>query len=188
MEHRLRAPLSKEDVVKLRTGDIVYLDGIILTLRDGAHKRLLSLDRMDIPFELDGATVFHCGPLMRKDAEWQPIAIGPTTSARMTGTTPELLKRFDIRAIIGKGGMENAADHMYEKCVYLAFTGGCAAITTAQVKRVIDVYWLDLGMTEAVWVLEVERFGPLIVGIDAHGNDLYAEIMKKADERIKKMF
>ncbi len=188
MEHKLRAPLSKEDVMKLRAGDIIYLDGTILTLRDGAHKRLLSLDEMNMPFRLDGATIFHCGPLMRKDAEWHPIAIGPTTSARMTKMTPELLKRFDIRAIIGKGGMENITEHMYEKCTYLAFTGGCAAITSAQVKRVIDVHWLDMGMAEAVWVLDVEQFGPLIVGIDAHGNDLYAEIMKKADERIKKIF
>ncbi|ATZ61678.2 MAG: FumA C-terminus/TtdB family hydratase beta subunit [Methanosarcinales archaeon Met12] len=188
MEHRLVAPLSKENVMKLRAGDIVYLDGTILTLRDEAHKRLLSSDGMNMPFGLDGATIFHCGPLMRKDAEWRPIAIGPTTSARMTKMTLEMLKRFDIRGIIGKGGMESIAGRIYEKCIYLASTGGCAAITSAQVKHVIDVHWLDLGMTEAVWVLEVEQFGPLIVGIDAHGNDLYAEVMKKADEQIKKMF
>jgi len=97
------------------------------------------------------------------------------------------LKEHDIRAIIGKGGMNGVVDALYEKCIYLAYPGGCAAITTDQIKRVKEVHWLDLGMPEAVWVFEVEQFGPLIVGIDAHGNDLYAEVAKKADERMKSL-
>jgi len=185
MEYTLKTPLSMADILKPRAGDVVYLDGIILTARDRAHERLLSSDK--IPFDLSGAAIFHCGPLMRKNKKWTSIAVGPTTSARMSKMTPELLKKYDIRAIIGKGGMKGVVDALYEKCIYLAYPGGCAAIATDQIKVVKEVHWLDLGMPEAIWVLGVEQFGPLIVGIDAHGNDLYAEVAKKASERMKSL-
>jgi len=97
------------------------------------------------------------------------------------------LKEHDIRAIIGKGGMNGVVDALYEKCIYLAYPGGCAAIATDQIKCVKEVHWLDFGMPEAVWVFEVEQFGPLIMGIDAHGNDLYAEVAKKVDEQMKSL-
>ena len=185
MEHRLTTPLSENDVIKLIAGDVVYLNGIIITARDKAHDRLLQWSRegKKIPFDLEGATIYHCGPLMRKKTA---LAAGPTTSARMSKMTTELLKRFDIRAIIGKGGM-NITEALRDKCVYLAYTGGCGSTAAKQIKRVVGNYWVDLGMAESVWVLEVENFGPLIVATDAHNNDLFDKVQKKADQQMKKL-
>ncbi len=185
MEHRLTSPLSPNDVIKLTAGDGVYLNGLVVTARDKAHARLLQWSRegKKIPFDLKGATIYHCGPLIRKKTA---LAAGPTTSARMNNITIELLKRFDIRAIIGKGGM-NITEALRDKCVYLAYTGGCGSTAAKQIKRVVDNHWTDLGMAESVWVLEVENFGPLIVATDAHGNDLFEAVRKKADQQMKKL-
>ncbi|MDI6859839.1 MAG: FumA C-terminus/TtdB family hydratase beta subunit [Methanocellales archaeon] len=183
MEHTLRAPLSTDDVTRLRVGDIVYLDGIVITARDKAHERLLQWSRegKKTPFDVDGAIIYHCGPLMQENDEWMALSAGPTTSARMSKTTIELLKRFDVRAIIGKGGMAPGA--LCDKCVYLTYTGGCGVVAAKQIKRVVGAHWLDLGMAEAVWVFDVKEFGPLIVATDLHGNDLFDEVRKKANER-----
>ncbi len=182
-EHHLTTPLSKEDILKLKAGDIVYLSDIIYTARDEAHMEILKLakEKKPLPFDLDGAVIYHCGPLLeQKNGRWQAVAIGPTTSARMTKLTPELLENYNIRAIIGKGGMENIATVLKDRCVYLAYTGGCAALAVEKVREVKGVYWLEeLGMPEAVWALEVKDF-PLIVGVDAHGNDLYQNVIDKA--------
>ncbi|MDD2777516.1 MAG: FumA C-terminus/TtdB family hydratase beta subunit [Methanocellales archaeon] len=184
MEYQLTTPLSANDVIKLVAGDVVYLNGIIITARDKAHERLLqwSGEGKKIPFELKGATIYHCGPLMRKNTA---LAAGPTTSARMSKMTTELLKRFEIRVIIGKGGM-NITEVLRDKCVYLTYTGGCGSTAAKQIKRVVGNYWTDLGMAESVWVLEVENFGPLIVATDAQDNDLFDEVQKKADQQMKK--
>ncbi len=186
MEHQLTAPLSANDVIKLIAGDVVYLSGIVITARDKAHERLLQWSRegKKIPFDLKGATIYHCGPLMQKNDEWTALAAGPTTSARMSKMTIELLKRFDIRAIIGKGGM-NITEILRDKCVYLTYTGGCGVVAAKQIKRVVCNYWIDLGMAEAVWLLEVKRFGPLIVATDSHGNDLFDDVRKRADHQMK---
>lgn len=180
-EHHLATPLSRDKILELKAGDIVYLSGTIFTARDEAHLRIVELtgERQPLPFDLDGAALYHCGPLMKKtDMGWKAVAAGPTTSARMTEMTPALLDHHNVRAIIGKGGMKDIAPVLEGKCVYLAYTGGCAALAVDMIKEVKDVHWLDLGMPEAVWVLEVKRFGPLIVGVDAWGRDLYGEVMK----------
>lgn len=184
-EYHLTTPLTRENVLKLKGGDIVYLSGILLTARDEAHMRILKLTEEGIvlPFDLEGAAVYHCGPLMKKtDSVWKVIAAGPTTSARMTDMTPVLLDNYNVRAIIGKGGMKDIASVLEGRAVYLAYTGGCAALAVDMIREVKDVHWLELGMPEAVWVLEVERFGPLIVGVDARGLDLYNEVMKQAGD------
>ena len=177
--HHLTTPLTQDDIMELQAGDIVYLSGTIYTARDEAHLRILELTNEDkpLPFDLEGAALYHCGPLMQKDkGGWRTVAAGPTTSARMTDMTPQVLDNYNIRAIIGKGGMKNIAPVLEDRCVYLAYTGGCAALAVDMIKGVRDVHWLDLGMPEAVWVLEVENFGPLIVGVDARGRDLYGEV------------
>lgn len=182
-EHHLNTPLSRDEILELKAGDIVYLSGTIFTARDEAHLRILELteEGQSLPFDMDGATIYHCGPLMKEtDLGWKAVAAGPTTSARMTEMTPALLDNYNVRAIIGKGGMKDIASVLEGRCVYLAYTGGCAALAVDMIKEVKDVHWLDLGMPEAVWVLEVKRFGPLIVGVDAGGSDLYREVMKLA--------
>lgn len=183
MEYKLITPLSQNDVIKLIAGDVVYLNGTIITARDKAHERLLQWSRDDkrTPFDLKGATIYHCGPLMRKKTA---LAAGPTTSARMNKMTAELLKRFDVRSIIGKGGM-NITEALRDKCVYLNYTGGCGVTAAKQIKRVVGNHWKDLGMAESVWILEVEKFGPLIVATDAHGNDMFDNVRKKADQQMK---
>lgn len=177
--HHLTIPLGRNDIMELQAGDIIYLSGTIYTARDEAHLRILELTNEGklLPFDLEGAALYHCGPLMQKDkGGWRTVAAGPTTSARMTEMTPQVLDNYKVRAIIGKGGMKNIAQVLKDRCVYLAYTGGCAALAVDMIKNVRDVHWLDLGMPEAVWVLEVENFGPLIVGVDAKGRDLYEEV------------
>ncbi|MFC1786599.1 FumA C-terminus/TtdB family hydratase beta subunit [Halobacteriota archaeon] len=183
MEYQLTAPLNSNDVTKLIAGDVLYLNGVIITARDKAHERLLqwSKEGKKIPFDLEGATIYHCGPVMQ---EKTALVAGPTTSARMNKMTIELLKRFDIRAIIGKGGM-NITKALRDKCVYLTYTGGCGVIAAKQIKRVVGNHWTDLGMAESVWILEVEKFGPLIVATDAHDNDMFDNVRKKADQQMK---
>lgn len=189
MEHHLQTPLKTEDIEKLNAGDIVYISGEILTARDEAHARILKMGikREKLPFSLEGAVIYHCGPLMQQmERGWRVVSAGPTTSGRMSKMTPPLLKAHGIRAIIGKGGMKGVADALKSRSVYLAYTGGCAALAAELIKEVKAVHWLDLGMPEAVWVLSVEEFGPLIVGIDAKGKDIFAEVREKAQKQLEK--
>ena len=182
-EFHLSTPLKKSDLDQLSVGDIIYLTGTFLTARDEAHARILEFTERgeELPFDLEGAAIYHCGPLIQqKEGGWEVIAAGPTTSARMSKMTPRLLEKYNVTALIGKGGMNNIAGSLKGKCVYLAFTGGCAALAAENIRGVETVHWQDLGMPEAVWVLKVENFGPLIVGIDAKGNDLFAKIGEKA--------
>ncbi|MCK4491331.1 MAG: fumarate hydratase C-terminal domain-containing protein [Candidatus Altiarchaeales archaeon] len=180
----LKTPLSESDVAKLKVGDIVYLSGIVVTARDRAHERALKDGKF--PVDIRGGVIFHAGPVVKKeDGRWRIVAIGPTTSSRMNPVEAEFIKKFGVGGIIGKAGMSReVADAMENKAVYLAMTGGCAAIAANAVKNVIAVYWLDLGIPEAVWVLDVSRLGPLIVGIDSHGSSLYEKVNKKVRENI----
>ena len=183
MEYHLRTPLKREDIEKLNAGDVVYISGEVLTARDEAHARILEMNEKGetLPFSLEGAVIYHCGPLMQQtESGWKVISAGPTTSGRMSKMTPSLLKAYEVRAIIGKGGMKGIVSAFENGSVYLAYTGGCAALAAQSIKEVKDVYWLDLGMPEAVWKLRVEEFGPLIVGIDTKGKDIFEEVREKA--------
>lgn len=176
MEYEIRTPLSVEEVLKLRVRDLVYVTGELFTARDEAHARALKWleENKKLPFNFDKAVVYHCGPLVKKNDEWRVVSAGPTTSARMNPFTPKILERVSCMAIIGKGGMSNeVVEAMKGKAVYLAFTGGAGALAAQSIKKVKGVVWEDLGMPEAVWLLEVEKFGPCIVAIDAHGGSLY---------------
>ncbi len=184
-EHHLTIPLNLNEIMELTAGDIVYLSGTVYTARDEAHLRILELtdEGKPLPFDLEGAVIYHCGPLMKEEGDgWRAVAAGPTTSARMTDMTPGLLDNYSVRAIIGKGGMKDIAPVLKDRCVYLAYTGGCAALAVDMIKDVKGVHWLELGMPEAVWVLEVQDFGPLIVGVDALGTDLFGKVMDRAGD------
>ncbi len=180
-EYRLKTPLREEDVRKLNIGDIVYLDGIIYTGRDEVHIHALELAKegKNPPVDFKNMVLFHCGPLMKKyGEEWKVIAAGPTTSSRMNGLEPEFIERFGVRAIIGKGGMSGPTVEAMQKhgAVYLAMTGGAAALAADSFKKVHGVEWIEFGMPEAIWILEAENLGPLVVGIDAHGNSIYENV------------
>ncbi|ASJ03658.1 fumarate hydratase [Thermococcus profundus] len=172
MAVKLKTPLRVEDVLNLRAGEVVYLSGPIYTARDSAHRKILRLaEKGELPFNIEGAVIYHCGPVVRrKDEDWGIVSAGPTTSARMNPYLDDILS-LGVRGIIGKGGME--VEPFKGRAVYLAFTGGAGSLAAESVKRVVDVYWLEeLGIPEAVWVLEVEDF-PLLVAIDSRGNSLY---------------
>ena len=185
---RLRTPISEADVCKLKVNDVLYISGMIVTVRDGSHKKALDLhhEGKKLPIELEGLAIFHCGPIVRKEnGKWVVVAAGPTTSMRMDQSEDEFIKAFKVRVVIGKGGMgEKTTDAMKEYgAVYAAFTGGAGALAAKAIKNVKTVEWLqDLGMAEALWVFEVEEFGPLTVAIDSHGKNLFEEVKKKAEE------
>jgi fumarate hydratase subunit beta len=190
-EYRFKLPVSEEDVRKLRVGDIIYVSGTMVTARDQAHRRVLELVKKGEkpPIDLRGLAVYHCGPVVRKrpDGTWEIIAAGPTTSTRMEILEAEFIEATGARIIIGKGGMGPRTAEACRKygAVYAVFTGGAAVLAAKAIKRVKDVYWLDLGIPEAMWVLEVEDFGPLVVTIDSTGKNLYDDIMNQARKRLE---
>lgn len=161
----------KDEIKMLKAGDIVHLTGEIITARDMAHRRLVEEGvRLPVNFNV----IYHCGPLVKKENGWKMISCGPTTSSRMDRYTEAMVERFGVKIFIGKGGMGEESRRIFRenKCAYLAFTGG-AGVLAARSISIKDVHWLDMGIPEAVWVLEVANFGPLVVGIDSKGNSLY---------------
>jgi len=175
----LTTPLGDE-VLDLRAGDRVSLSGTIYTARDEAHLRMMEVG---IPFDPEGAVVYHCGPVVK---DGRLLVAGPTTSARMNALTGFLIDA-GVRGLIGKGGMEQeVVGRLRGRGVYLAFTGGCAVLAAARM-QVTGVYFEDLGMAEAVWVIEADHL-PLTVGIDAHGGDLFAATLEKAKTQFHQRF
>ncbi len=186
----LGTPLSEEAVRSLHAGDEVTISGPVYTARDEAHMRALEMHERGepLPFDLHGMAVYHCGPIVVQDGDgWKLVAAGPTTSSRMNSIEPSFIKAFGVRAVIGKGGMSKPTIEAMEECgcIYLAFTGGAAVLASQGIKCVRRVDWLDLGMPEAVWQLEADGFGPLIVAIDAHGHSLYDDVDKKVCANLK---
>jgi len=192
-EYHLKTPVSEADVRKLKVGDIVYVSGKMFTARDEAHQRALEYyeSGKKLPVDLSGLVLYHCGPIAKKvNDEWKIIAAGPTTSARMEQFEEDFIINFDVRVVVGKGGMGAKTTEAMKRfgAVYCAFTGGTAVLAACSIRKVSKVEWLDLGMPEAIWVLEVDEFGPLIVGIDSHGKNLYAEVMKQVEKNKEKIY
>jgi fumarate hydratase subunit beta len=178
-ELNLTTPLGNE-VLDLAAGDRVTLSGIVYTARDEAHERMM---RDGIPFDPRGAAVYHCGPVISGS---RILAAGPTTSARMN-TLSAFLLDAGVRALIGKGGMSPAVGRLlYGRGVYLACTGGCAVLAASKM-TLKGVYFEDLGMAEAIWIIELDRL-PLVVGIDAHGHDLFSDVAAKANLQFTRRF
>jgi len=191
MPKKLKTPLREEDVRSLKAGETVYMDGVVYTGRDEVHIHALEYHEKGkaTPVGFKGAALYHCGPIMKKDGEkWVAVAAGPTTSSRMNSLEPQFIEKFRPGAIIGKGGMSQPTVDAMKKfgCVYLAFTGGAAVLAAKGIKSVSGVEWFELGMPEAIWILNCENFGPLTVAIDAHGNSLFADVGVKIKENEKK--
>jgi len=186
--YNLKAPLTEEEVRKLRVGDIVYLSGIVVTARDEAHHRILEYikEGKPLPVDLRGGAIYHCGPVVRKtDEGWEVVAAGPTTSTRMEIFEAEVIEKTGVRMIIGKGGMKEKTAEVCKKygAVYVTFTGGAAILAAKAIKRVLGVEWLDLGIPEALWIFEVENFGPLTVTIDSTGRNYTEEVINNAKKK-----
>lgn len=193
MEYKLRTPVPEGEIRRLKMGDLVYVSGTIITARDEAHMKALELHEKgeEPPVDFRGVGIFHCGPIMKKvDGKWTVVAAGPTTSARMEIFQDKFIEAFRPAIIIGKGGMGDrtakaCADY---GCAYGAFTGGAALLAVKGIKRVRDVFWLDeLGMPECLWVYDVEDFGPMIVTIDSHGNNMTENVKRKILEKKEKI-
>ena len=192
MAKRLKTPLSEADVRALKVGETVYLDGIVYTGRDEVHIHALEhLEKgQEIPVDFKGSALFHCGPIMRKVGEkWEVVAAGPTTSSRMNSLEPQFIEKFRPGAIIGKGGMSQPTVDAMKKygCIYLAITGGAAVLAAKGIKEVKGVQWYELGMPEAIWIMEADNFGPLTVAIDSHGSSLFADVGAKVKENEAKV-
>jgi fumarate hydratase subunit beta len=191
--YKFKTPISEEDIRKLKVNDVLYVTGTIVTARDQAHRRALEFFKQGkpLPISLEGLAVFHCGPVVSKEGEkWTAVAAGPTTSTRMDIFEDEFIKNFKVRVVIGKGGMGKKTTDAMAKygAVYGAFTGGAAILAARAIKKVKSVEWLDLGTPEALWIFEVEEFGPLAVAIDSHGNNIFMDVAKKVEENKQKIY
>jgi len=179
-EYHLTLPVTDEQVKKFKVGDILYVSGNVFTARDEAHHMMLGKDK--VPFDPSSMALYHCGPLTEETKNgWNVVSAGPTTSSRMEIFEDQFLEKFNVKIIIGKGGMGKNTQKALQKyiSIYTSYTGGAGALAADKIEKVIDVYWLDkLGMPEAVWLLKVKEYGPLVVAMDAHGNSIYDKIKK----------
>jgi fumarate hydratase class I len=180
---RLKTPLSETDVKSLKVGDVVLLDGIVFTGRDEVHRYLHNGGDLDV---IRGGVIYHCGPVvMQEGGEYRVLAAGPTTSIREEPYQAEIIKRFGIKAVIGKGGMGAKTQKACQEygCVYLHGIGGAAQIYAQCIQRVLSVRLQEFGSPESVWELEVKNF-PVVVTIDSHGNNLQQLVSDKSHEAL----
>lgn len=187
--YTLSTPLSEEAVRKLNVRDTVILNGIIFGIRDLTQIRIFD-QKMDPPISLKGAACLHTAPSLKKVGDrWEKICVGTTTSGRMDRFTPGLMEKYGVRAIIGKGGQYQASLEAMKKFggCYLAIVGGAAALETNQIVEVEKVYWEDIH-PEALYQFRVENFGPLIVAMDSHGNNLYFDIKAQAEKKLPEIY
>ena len=199
--HRLTVPISDEAIRALHVGDTVYLNGIIVTGRDAAHKYMIEhfirqepTDPEDIELHeklkelLNGGVIYHCGPVVKKneDGSWTFVAAGPTTSIREEVYEADVIRHFNLKGVIGKGGMgpKTLQACQEQPAVYFHAIGGAASLIAQSVKEVIDVFKLDFGVPEAMWVIRVEDF-PVVVTMDSHGESIHAKVQAESEARFK---
>jgi fumarate hydratase class I len=176
-EVSLRAPLSEEQVRSLRVGELVLIQGEVVTGRDAVHQYLM---KNPSPVDLRGSVLYHCGPVVLKEnGHYRMTAAGPTTSSREEPYEADVIKKYGVRAVMGKGGMgpRTLAALKEHGAVYLNAIGGAAQYYARCITEVAGVELLELGTPEAMWRLQVKDF-PAIVTMDTHGNSLHADVEK----------
>jgi fumarate hydratase class I len=174
-EISLRAPIPEEQIRSLKVGDVVLISGRVFTGRDAVHAHLM---KHDPPVDLRGGVLYHCGPVVAKEGNtWRVTAAGPTTSIREEPYQADIVKRYGVRAVMGKGGMgaRTLAGLKESGAVYLNAVGGAAQFYARCIERVDGVSLMEFGTPEAMWHLEVKDF-PAIVTMDAHGNSLHKDV------------
>jgi len=180
-EMRLRAPLTEEAVRALKVGDLVLVSGPMFTGRDAVHSYLM---KHEPPVDLRGSVLYHCGPVSVKEGDaWRITAAGPTTSIREEPYQGEIIRRYGVRAVIGKGGMgaKTLAAMKEQGAIYLNAIGGAAQFYAQAITSVDGVSLLEFGTPEAMWHLTVEDF-PAIVTMDAHGNSLHKDVEQQSGQ------
>src|SRR5205823_12896082 len=171
----LTPPLTEAQMRALKVGDVVLISGEMYTGRDNVHAYLM---KNPPPVDLNGAALYHCGPVMLKEGgRWKVKAAGPTTSSREEPYQADVIRRYGVRAVIGKGGMgpKTLAALKEFGAVYLNGIGGAAQYYARAVEEVLGVYLMEFGIPEAMWRLRVKNFAA-IVTMDAHGNSLHAGV------------
>jgi len=199
---RLTIPISEEEILSLKAGDPVQISGVATTGRDTAHKYMVEtliegqrpLSEQDQRMEeklrsvLNGGAIYHCGPIVRKDADkWYIVSSGPTTSIREEIYQDKVIEAFGVRVVIGKGGMgmRTLSACKKFKAIYLHGIGGAGVYNAAAMVEVIDVFKKEeFGLPEAFWKIRLKDF-PGIVTMDAHGRSLHAELGKRFDEQFE---
>ena len=183
----LITPVTADDLKDIHAGDMIWLDGQIVTGRDSVHGRVVD-EGLEMPVDIRDGALLHAGPIVkeREGGGYEMVAVGPTTSMRMERFERDFIERTGVRVIVGKGGMkENTAVGCREfGAIHCVFPAGNAVVAAACVEEITGVDWLDLGMPEAVWNCRVKDFGPLIVSIDTDGRNFFEE--KKVEYNARK--
>jgi len=187
--YTLNTPFDEKTMRSLYVRDLVTINGHIFGMRD--KTLIYTFDQgNELPVSLDGFPVLHTAPSLKKVGEkWEKIVIGTTTSTRMDRFTPPLMGKYGVRAIIGKSGLyQGSLDAMqrFGAC-YFAIVGGAASLETTQIEEVEEVYWPHLH-PEAIYKFRVKNFGPLIVAMDSHGNNLYADVQAKVQQKLPEIY
>ncbi|MFO7681958.1 MAG: FumA C-terminus/TtdB family hydratase beta subunit [Chloroflexota bacterium] len=196
---KLTTPISAEEIRSLKAGDTVLLNGIIVTGRDAAHKFMIEHfiknpvqpEEQELYEELkallDGSVIYHCGPVVKEheDGSYSFVAAGPTTSIREEVYQADVIRHFNLKGVIGKGGMGGKTLQACQEqpAVYLHAIGGAASYIAQSVKEVVGVYKLEFGVPEAMWVIRVEDF-PVVVTMDSHGESLHDQIKAQSKEKL----
>ncbi len=185
-EISLTFPISEEQTRALKVGDVLLLNGVMHMGRDVLHHHLMTHDS---PVNLEGGAIYHCGPVaLKKDDKWFMNAAGPTTSIREEPYQGDVIRKFKVRAIIGKGGMGKKTLEALKDigAVYLSAIGGAAQYYSKCIEEVEGVDFLEFGVPEAMWHVRVKDF-PVIVTMDAQGNSLHADVEKASAEELAKL-
>ena len=182
----LTTPIAPEDLADIKIGDVIYLTGHIVTCRDVSHRRVVQEGR-ELPLDIRGGAILHAGPIIRKTGEksFEMVSVGPTTSMRMEKFEHEFIAKTGVRLIVGKGGMGEGTMSGCKEfgAIHCVFPAGCAVVAATQVEEIESADWTELGMPETLWKCRVKEFGPLIVSIDAHGNNLFEQNKVKFNEK-----
>lgn len=200
----LTIPISPEAIRELQTGDTVALTGILATGRDSVHKWMIDTfirktrepngDDLEVYEAIKPifkeSLIYHCGPVVSgmETGDYKFVAAGPTTSIREEPYQSEVLRHFDMRGVIGKGGMGASTLQACQEvpAVYFHAIGGAATLIAESVEKVVGVYKLDFGVPEAIWVLEVNKF-PVVVTMDAHGKSIHANVEDRSREFLQNL-
>jgi fumarate hydratase subunit beta len=184
---RLDAPFNEEKTRSLKVGDLVEISGLIYTGRDAVHKYLH--DGNEPPVDLNDGIIYHCGPVVVKQGDaWVVKAAGPTTSIREEPYQHEIIRKFHLRGVIGKGGMGPKTLEACREtgCVYYHAVGGAAQVLAARIVGVRGVHLMEFGSPEAIWELEVLDF-PVVVTMDSHGNSLHRDLSEVSGARLREI-
>lgn len=200
--HRLTIPIEDAAIRALRVGDTAYLNGLVVTGRDAAHKFMIeNFIRHPAPASeaalyatlqelLAGGVIYHCGPVVKKheDGSWSFVAAGPTTSIREEVYQPEVIAHFNLKGVIGKGGMgpNTLQACQQQPAVYFHAIGGAASLIAQSVKEVVAVYKLEYGVPEAMWVIRVEDF-PVVVTMDSHGQSIHEQVARQSQAKLAEL-